>query len=139
MNPNKEKTNARIRAAVLIASDRAATGARPDETRALLSRPLEDIGVDVVAEDTVPDDRNAIAARLRDWSRTGIDLILVSGGTGVSPTDVTPEATLDVIDKRVPGIEEAMRRAGGNQGTAAALLGISRPALNRRLARMREE
>jgi molybdenum cofactor synthesis domain-containing protein len=73
--------------------------------------PLADIGIDVAAEGTVPDDRKTIASRLKEWSGAGIDLILVSGGTGVSPTDVTPEATLDVIDKRIPGIEEAMRHA----------------------------
>jgi molybdenum cofactor synthesis domain-containing protein len=111
MSLSGDKSITALRAAVLIASDRAASGARPDETLPLLTRSLSGLGIDVAASAVVPDDKNEIVAQLTEWSNSKIDLILVSGGTGVSPSDVTPEATLDVIDRRIPGIEEEMRRA----------------------------
>jgi molybdenum cofactor synthesis domain-containing protein len=64
----------------------------------------------VVRYEIVPDERNAIAERLMEWTdKIGLDLIVTSGGTGLSPRDVTPEATLDVVDKTIPGLTEAMR------------------------------
>jgi len=97
-------------AGILIASDRAANGVRPDETLPLLAARLETIGFRIAASIVLPDDKESIVSTLREWAGSRIDLILTSGGTGLSPADVTPEATSEVIDKRVPGIEEAMRR-----------------------------
>lgn len=69
------------------------------------------IGGEVTCVKIVPDDRNAISESLIEMAdRLGTDLILTTGGTGVSPRDITPEATADVIDRMVPGIPEAMRR-----------------------------
>lgn len=99
-------------AAILIASDRAYRKVRPDKTTPLLREYLEKRGYAVIAEEVVADVKDSIAAVLRKWvAEDGINLILVSGGTGLAPTDVTPEATLEVIERRVPGMEEAMRRA----------------------------
>jgi molybdenum cofactor synthesis domain-containing protein len=69
----------------------------------------------------LPDDREQIETLLRKWSDQGLDLILTTGGTGLTPRDVTPEATLNVVDRLVPGMAEAMRLAG-MQKTPHAML-----------------
>jgi molybdopterin adenylyltransferase len=98
-------------AAILIASDRADRGERPDKTGPVLKERLIQIGYSVAYVTVVPDDLSRIESILRDWvNNEKIPLILTSGGTGLSPGDVTPEATSKVIDRRIPGIEEAMRR-----------------------------
>ncbi|MDE3132576.1 MAG: MogA/MoaB family molybdenum cofactor biosynthesis protein, partial [Acidobacteriota bacterium] len=68
-------------------------------------------GTEVVARAVVADDRSAIEAWLRGQVETGVELILTTGGTGLTPDDVTPEATLAVIEREVPGLAEAMRAA----------------------------
>ncbi len=128
----------RIRCAILIASDRAACSLRPDLTTPLLSQKVEELGLYIVDRVIVADDKVEIAARLTRWKDQGIELILVSGGTGPAPSDVTPEATLAVIERRVPGMEEEMRRASlektpfamlsrGVVGIAAASLIVDLP------------
>jgi len=102
-----------IRAAILTASDRASAGVYEDKSgpalRSLVTRKLR---VEIVAEQILPDDRLQIADQLRTWADdTEVDLILVTGGTGFAPTDVTPEATRDVIEKEAPGLAEVMRAA----------------------------
>jgi molybdenum cofactor synthesis domain-containing protein len=70
------------------------------------------MGAEVVDYVVVPDERSIISSNMKRMSdELGIDLILTTGGTGFSPRDITPEATLDVIDRNVPGIPEAMRAA----------------------------
>ncbi|UCD16751.1 MAG: MogA/MoaB family molybdenum cofactor biosynthesis protein [Candidatus Zixiibacteriota bacterium] len=97
-------------AAILIASDRSYRGSRADKTGPELRKRLERIGYDVCFLEVVADDRQSIVSVLRKWINTDkISLILVAGGTGPAPRDVTPEATLDVIERRIPGMEEAMR------------------------------
>jgi molybdenum cofactor synthesis domain-containing protein len=98
-------------AAILICSDRAFSGERPDETAPLLGECLKKSNYRVAAVEIIPDNREEIITLLRQWIESGIHLILISGGTGLAPSDVTPEATLEVIERRVPGMEEAMRRA----------------------------
>lgn len=106
-----EKQSNRFTAAILITSDRAAIGTRPDETGPLLKQYLSKLGFKVEDPVVVPDDKTEITAFLRKWiNQKKINLILISGGTGLAPRDVTPEATLEVIEKRIPGMEEAMRR-----------------------------
>ncbi len=109
---NRKPSQPKFKAAVLIASDRAYSGERPDETGPALGKRLGELGYAVAFLEVVPDDRRKIETMLRKWvSEERIHLILVSGGTGLSPGDVTPEATLSIIEKRVPGMEEAMRQA----------------------------
>lgn len=105
-------TNAtEYRAAILISSDRAYEGSREDSSGPILENRFKELGYDVIYREIVPDNENKITAVLRSWiKKEKVDLIITSGGTGVAPTDVTPEATLKVIEKRIPGIEEAMRR-----------------------------
>lgn len=98
------------RAGVLTLSDKGAARLREDASGPEVKRLLEDLGMTVEVTEIVPDECGIIAERLKDWSdRLGLDLIVTTGGTGLSPRDVTPEATLSVIEKRVPGMEEAMR------------------------------
>ena len=99
-----------IRVAVLVASDSGAAGDRADRSGKLIEELVTVVGW-IVAEKTItPDDRAIIAAQLRDWADNGeIALIVTTGGTGVGPRDVTPEATTDVVDRLVPGMAEQMR------------------------------
>jgi molybdenum cofactor synthesis domain-containing protein len=99
-------------AAVLTVSDRCSQGLRPDEGGPLVAKLLKEAGYFVAETALVPDAREEIAAVLRRWADSGaIHLILTTGGTGFSPRDVSPEATLDVCDRLTPGIPEAMRAA----------------------------
>ena len=101
-----------FRAAVVAISTSKAAGDGEDESGPRLRALLEGAGCEVVAVDLIPDERELIAGRLRFYSdEDACDLIATTGGTGLSPDDVTPEATRDVIDREAPGIAEAMRLA----------------------------
>lgn len=101
-----------IRAGVLTISDKGAKGLREDESGEIILRMLEDFGLTVVKREIIPDDRQQIADTLIMWvDKDGLALIITSGGTGLSPTDVTPQAMEHVIDYQVPGLAEAMRAA----------------------------
>src|SRR6516165_9717132 len=97
------------RALVLTVSDTASAGGREDLSGPEAKRILEETGFEVTAVEILPDERPAIESRLRRAAEEGFDLVITSGGTGLSPRDVTPEATLAVIDKNVPGIADLMR------------------------------
>ena len=96
-----------MNAAVLTVSDGIARGEREDGSGDLLAALLEEEGFEVVRR-VVPDDRAEIAAALRDLA-AGARLVLTTGGTGLAPRDVTPEATADVLERPAPGIAEALR------------------------------
>ncbi len=97
------------RAGVLTVSDRSSRGEREDLTGPAIRRQLEGSGFRVASYAVVPDEKGAIKQSLRKMLVEGVSLILTNGGTGLSPRDVTPEATSEVIEKPVPGIPEAMR------------------------------
>lgn len=97
------------RFAVITVSDKGAAGEREDRSGPLLSELLLPWG-DIAFSLIVPDERAALAAELRHMVEEGMDAVFTSGGTGLSPRDITPEATLEVIERHVPGITEAMRR-----------------------------
>ncbi len=100
-----------MRAAIVTISTSVAAGRREDRSgRALVER-ARDAGAEVVAHEVVPDDRTAIEAVLRRLAapEAGTAVIFTTGGTGLTPDDVTPEATRAVIGREVPGIAEAMR------------------------------
>lgn len=102
-----------FRVGILTVSDKGHAGERHDASGPELARLLPPENFQVVAMDVVPDEREAIAAQLRLWCEQGrLALILTTGGTGLSPRDVTPEATLSVAERLVPGLPEAMRAAG---------------------------
>lgn len=101
-----------MRGAAITVSTSKAAGDGDDASGPLLEEMILALGGTLAGSEIVADDRAAIAACLRRWcDDERCDLVLTSGGTGVSPTDVTPEATLDVIDREAPGIAEAMRLA----------------------------
>ena len=99
-----------ITVAILVASDSGAAGERADRSGKLIEGIAAAEGWTVSETAIVPDDRATIAARLRDWADgETVPLVITTGGTGVGPRDVTPEATLDVVERLVPGIAEQMR------------------------------
>ena len=102
-----------FRVAILTVSDHSAEGTRQDESGAVIREMVTaSLDANVVAYLVVPDERQAIEAALRGWAdRCEADLVLTTGGTGLAPRDVTPEATRAVVDREVPGIPEAMRAA----------------------------
>ncbi len=99
-----------IRVAVLVASDSGAVGDRADRSGKLIEELVTAAGWIASEKVITPDDRAVIAAQLSSWADGGdVELIVTTGGTGVGPRDVTPEATLDVVDRLVPGMAEQMR------------------------------
>ncbi len=95
---------------VLTISDKGARGQRQDKSGQVIKDSLSSLGSRVVKYEIVPDEADIIAGKLTEWAdSSSIDVILTTGGTGLGPRDVTPEATLSVIDKIVPGLAEAMR------------------------------
>ncbi|MEE9604889.1 MAG: MogA/MoaB family molybdenum cofactor biosynthesis protein [Candidatus Scalindua sp.] len=97
-----------IKAAIITISDKGSRGEREDKSGEVIKEKLRHIKAQVVAYDIVPDERDVIAQKLKSFADKA-NLILTTGGTGVSPRDVTPEATRDVIEKELPGFSEAMR------------------------------
>lgn len=101
-----------LTAAVLTVSDRAFAGETEDRSGPLLTDLVRAAGFRIVATTIVPDERTEIGDRLRTWAdRDRVALICTTGGTGLAPRDVTPEATRDVVEREAPGIAEAMRVA----------------------------
>lgn len=100
-----------ISAGVITISDRGSRGEREDLSGREIMNMLKDIAVTVVHTTIVPDEKKRIKDTLIDFTdNKKVDLIVTTGGTGVSPRDVTPDATIEVIEKEVPGMAEAMRR-----------------------------
>jgi molybdenum cofactor synthesis domain-containing protein len=99
-----------VKAGILTLSDKGSRGDREDLSGAVIREMLEGAGIAVISYEVIPDEAGLISSKLKEWSDSkGLNLIITTGGTGLSPRDVTPEATLSVIEKRVPGMEEAMR------------------------------
>jgi molybdenum cofactor synthesis domain-containing protein len=114
---------------ILTASDKGSRGEREDVSGKTIAEMLTGLG-EVCQYLVVPDDQRALCAAMQDMAdNQGIDLILTTGGTGLGPRDVTPEATLKVIDRVVPGIPEVMR--------AKSMEKTSRAMLSRAVAGMR--
>jgi molybdopterin adenylyltransferase len=99
-----------INIGILTISDKGSRGQRRDESGAAIREAVSQLESAVVKYEIVPDEVDILAAKLVDWADGGgVDVILTTGGTGLGRRDVTPEATLSVIDKEVPGFAEAMR------------------------------
>jgi len=116
-----------FKAGILVLSDKGAKGEREDKSGQVIKEMISTIGAEVVAYEVLPDEKELIINKLISWcDQLGLDLILTSGGTGLSPRDVTPEATAEVVERTISGIGEAMR-AYGLQKTPRAMLsrGIS--------------
>ena len=120
----------KFRAALIVLSDRAASGARADECIPLMRERLGDVYA-IVRESVLPDDPAALQAELIELADSRVaDLVITSGGTGLSPRDRTPQATGAVLDYEVPGIAEAIR--------AAAVAHTKSAMLSRALAGVRD-
>jgi len=114
-----------FRACVLTVSTKGARGQRPDESGEKVSEALARIPAEIVGRAFVSDELPDIQRQIRDWLRaTDPDLIVLTGGTGLGPRDVTPQAVEPLLDYAVPGIAEAMR-AAGLQKTPHAMLSRS--------------
>ena len=110
------------RAVVLTISDGVAGGTREDRSGEVAATELRGLGFDLVERAVVPDEREEIGRRLRGWVAGGaVDLIVTTGGTGLGPRDVTPEAVRDVIDKELPGYGELLRSDGRRHTPMASL------------------
>lgn len=122
----------RYRALVVTASNRAAAGVYEDKGGPLIAQGLKGFGFAVEGPQIVPDG-DPVEAALHAGVEAGYDLIVTTGGTGISPTDRTPEATREVIDYEVPGIAEAIRAFGREKVPTAALsrglAGVARSTL----------
>ena len=111
-----------IRLAILTLSDKGSRGERIDASGAAIRELMTGLGAEVVQYQLLPDERSQIAATLAAWADSAeCDLILTTGGTGLSPRDVTPEATLAVIERQAPGLPEVMRQEGLRHTPMAAL------------------
>jgi len=110
-----------MRARVVVASNRAAAGVYPDTSGPLLVTGLRNLGCDVDDKPVVVADGEPVAEALRAAVADGVDVVLTSGGTGVTPTDRTPEATRGLLDFEIPGIAEAVRAYSRDKVPAAAL------------------
>jgi len=101
--------NQAIKAVVLTISDSAARGEREDLSGPAVVSELQSLKAEIIATEILPDDREQIAARMRHYAAGAVNLIVTTGGTGLSPRDITPEATRDVIEREAPGLAELMR------------------------------
>lgn len=110
------------RAGILACSTSRARGVRPDESGGRIQDACRKWWrTEVVARRAVPDDRRTIARVLNNWCEQGVDVIFTTGGTGFSPSDVTPDASRDVITREAPGLAELMRLAAGKRNELAWL------------------
>lgn len=110
-----------LRAEVVVASNRAATGVYADETGPVIVEFLQRLGFTVDDPVVVPDG-DPVGAAIRAAADGGARLVLTTGGTGLTPTDETPEQTRAVLDREAPGISEAIRAAGVAKGVPTAAL-----------------
>ncbi|KQY57676.1 molybdenum cofactor biosynthesis protein [Nocardioides sp. Root151] len=110
-----------LRAAVVVASNRAAAGVYADETGPLIVSALQGWGFSVSEPSVVPDG-DPVAEAIRSAVEAGARVVLTTGGTGLTPTDRTPEATRPLLDREVPGIAEAIRAHGVGKGVPTAAL-----------------
>ena len=108
-------------ARVVVVSDRSSRGERPDTGGPLLAGLLRELGLDVGDVVLVPDEVDAVRGALRAAVADGCDLVVTTGGTGLSPRDVTPEATGPLLERHVPGLAEALRARGADAVPTAVL------------------
>lgn len=126
-----DKAKEPLDAAVITASDKGAHGLREDKSGEKVVQLLSAAGYTVVEHVVLPDERDDLIRKMRDLSDFGVGLVVTTGGTGFSPRDVTPEATLAVVERQTPGIPEAMR-AFSMQVTKRAMLSRAAAGIRKR-------
>lgn len=123
-----------ITVGILTMSDKGSRGEREDLSGKEIERMIKDLPAEVKAYEVIPDETDIIKAKIKEFvDKKKLDLILTTGGTGVSPRDVTPEATKEVIEKELPGMAEAMRaeslKKTPNAMISRAVCGIRKQSL----------
>ncbi len=119
------------RAGILTVSDRGARGEREDVSGKVIAEMLAGVSIEVAAYDIVPDEEDRIAAKILELvDLRNLDLVITTGGTGVSPRDVTPDATRRVMDREITGMAEAMRQESARK-TPYAMLSRAVAAIRR--------
>ena len=109
----KQKFDKKLSAAILVTSDSISSGEKPDKSGKIISERLEKLGINIAESKIIADDVNQIESLLKQFcDEQKIDLVLTCGGTGVGPNDVTPEATIKVLEKQVSGVSEMLRTYG---------------------------
>jgi molybdenum cofactor synthesis domain-containing protein len=110
-----------VKAAAITCSNRSAAGERADDSGKVLAELLTSAGHELVLRRVVPDEVELIRSAVRDALRAGARLVVTTGGTGLTPTDVTPEAVRPLLDREVPGIAEAIRAVSRDSVPTSAL------------------
>jgi molybdopterin adenylyltransferase len=103
-----------ITAGVITVSDKGSRGEREDISGREVIRVLKEMPASVIDYEVIPDEKEVIKQKLTEYTdEKNLDLVITTGGTGVSPRDLTPDATLEIIEKEIPGMAEVMRRESG--------------------------
>ncbi|HMQ76195.1 MAG TPA: bifunctional molybdenum cofactor biosynthesis protein MoaC/MoaB [Flavobacteriales bacterium] len=108
----KDRFDMPVKAAVLVISDSVSSGKKEDKAGEAIAERLRKLDVQVAGQVVVPDEPDQVAAKVKAWADEGLDLVLTTGGTGLSPRDRTPDAIAPLLDREVPGIMEAARSYG---------------------------
>jgi len=108
----KDRFRKDITAAVIVCSDTISAGEKEDKAGKAVVKKLEECDVSIADYIIIPDEKDVIQQKTRSYESQGVDLIIFTGGTGLSKRDVTPEALNELIDRKIPGIEEAIRNYG---------------------------
>lgn len=108
----KGDTGSGLKAAVIVCSDSISAGKKEDRAGKAIMEKLQTYNVEVVAYDIIPDEPEAIREKARQYAAEGVQMLVYTGGTGLSPRDVTPETLAPLLDRRIPGIEETIRHYG---------------------------
>lgn len=111
----KDKFRNKLNAAVVVCSDTISAGQKEDKAGKVIMDKLKSCNVNISDYTIIPDEKDAIQDKVKHYESKGINLIIFTGGTGLSSRDVTPEALEDLIERKIPGIEEAIRNYGQNR------------------------
>ncbi|WP_295810704.1 bifunctional molybdenum cofactor biosynthesis protein MoaC/MoaB [uncultured Apibacter sp.] len=110
-----------LSASILVCSDSISKGDKKDRAGKIIMEKLQNIGVKVEDYEIIPDEKNDIQAKVKEYIAKGINMILITGGTGLSKRDVTPEAIQPMLEREIPGVSEAIRSYGQNRTSLAML------------------